>query len=149
MMDIISNGKYPSNALSNFAPHPFTLDGVECNSMEGFLQSLKFFNPDMQKHVCSLVGRAAKRKGAKKDWTKKQVLFWQGEVLSRKGDDYQVLLDRAFLELSKNAKFAKALLATGDATLSHSLGKNKQSETVLTTQEFVSRLVKMRALLRQ
>lgn len=148
-MDIISNGKYPSNALSNFAPHPFTLDGVECNSMEGFLQSLKFFNPDMQKHVCSLVGRAAKRKGAKKDWAKKQVLFWQGEVLSRKGDDYQVLLDRAFLELSKNTKFAKALLATGDATLSHSLGKNKQSETVLTTQEFVSRLVKMRALLRQ
>jgi len=54
-MDISSNGKYPSNALSNFAPHPFVVDGVICNSMEGFLQGLKFNNPDMQEYVCSLV----------------------------------------------------------------------------------------------
>lgn len=41
-LDIGSGKDYPSNALSNFAPHPFIIDGVECNSMEGFLQSLKF-----------------------------------------------------------------------------------------------------------
>jgi hypothetical protein len=53
-------------------------------------------------------------------------------------------LDKAFLALSKNASFQKALLATGDATLTHSIGKNKQSETVLTKQEFCSRLMKIR-----
>jgi predicted NAD-dependent protein-ADP-ribosyltransferase YbiA (DUF1768 family) len=46
-MDIGSGSGFPSAALSNFAPHPFVIDGVECNSMEGFLQSLKFSNPEM------------------------------------------------------------------------------------------------------
>lgn len=46
-LDIGSGKDYPSNALSNFAPHPFVIDGVECNSMEGFLQSLKFKEPEM------------------------------------------------------------------------------------------------------
>ena len=48
-MNIGSGQDYPANALSNFAPHPFVFDGVEVNSMEGFLQSLKFKNFDMQK----------------------------------------------------------------------------------------------------
>lgn len=42
VMDIKSGCGYPASALSNFAPHPFVLDGVYCASMEGFLQSLKF-----------------------------------------------------------------------------------------------------------
>lgn len=58
-LDIHSGHDYPSGALSNFAPHPFVIDGVECASMEGFLQALKFSNPDVQKEVCKLVGRAA------------------------------------------------------------------------------------------
>lgn len=39
-MDIGSNNSYPSGALSNFEPYDFTVSGVECKSMEGFLQSL-------------------------------------------------------------------------------------------------------------
>ena len=65
-MNIGAGTGYPSGALSNFAPHPFVIDGVECASMEGFLQSLKFKEPEMQKHVCLLVGKAAKFKGKKK-----------------------------------------------------------------------------------
>jgi len=34
-MDIYSKAPYPSRALSNFYPHRFTFDGVECASMEG------------------------------------------------------------------------------------------------------------------
>ena len=40
-MDISSGSSYPASSLSNFSPHPFIIDGVECSSMEGFLQSLK------------------------------------------------------------------------------------------------------------
>ena len=69
-MDISSTNGYPSAALSNFAPHPFKFDGIEVASMEGFLQSLKFKNPEMQKYVCTLVGRAAKFKGKDKKWYK-------------------------------------------------------------------------------
>ena len=143
-MDIGSGNGFPCDALSNFAPHPFVIDGVECASMEGFLQSLKFSNPDMQKEVCKLVGKAAKFKGKPKKWYRTQTLYWMGKEYKRDSDEYQELLDRAYDALSQNTGFQRALLATGNATLTHSIGKNKQSETVLTVKEFVSRLYKIR-----
>lgn len=143
-MDIGSGNKYPSNALSNFAPHPFVIDGVECNSMEGFLQSLKFSNPEMQKEVCKLVGKAAKFKGKKKKWWEKQVLYWQGQEIKRNSIEYQQLLNRAYTALAQNESFKSALLASGNANLTHSIGKNKIQETVLTKSEFCSRLIRLR-----
>lgn len=143
-MDIGSGTGYPSSALSNFAPHPFIIDGVECNSMEGFLQSLKFKDVDMQKSVCLLVGKAAKFKGKKKKWYRTQTLYWNGVEYKRDSEEYQQLLDKAFDALSENSRFQEALLATGTSTLTHSIGKNKQSETVLTRSEFCSRLTQIR-----
>ena len=143
-MDIGSGNGYPASALSNFAPHPFVIDGVECASMEGFLQSLKFSNPDMQKEVCKLVGKQAKFKGKNKKWFKTQTLYWQGKEYKRDSKDYQELLNRAFKALATNSSFMKALLATGNAILTHSIGKSNISETVLTKQEFCSRLMKLR-----
>jgi predicted NAD-dependent protein-ADP-ribosyltransferase YbiA (DUF1768 family) len=147
-MDIGSGHGYPADALSNFAPHPFVLDGIECNSMEGFLQSLKFSNPDMQREVCKLVGRAAKFKGKKKNWYVKQVLYWQGKEIPRDSDEYQMLLDRAYMAMAtQNRGFQCALLATQNAALTHSIGKTKINETVLTRSEFCSRLIKLRTML--
>lgn len=143
-MDIGSGNGWPAAALSNFSPHPFVIDDIECASMEGFLQSLKFSNPDMQKEVCKMVGKQAKFKGKKKKWYKTQTLYWQGQEIKRDSEEYQQLLDRAFEALAANESFKKALLATGNATLTHSIGKNKQSETVLTKSEFCSRLMKIR-----
>lgn len=143
-MDIGSGSGYPSAALSNFAPHPFVFDGVECNSMEGLLQSFKFSNPEMQKEVCKLIGKQAKFKGKKKKWFKTQTLYWKGEEFKRDSDEYQKLLDRAYDALSTNEGFKRALLATGNAILTHTIGKTKQSETVLTRAEFCSRLMTIR-----
>jgi predicted NAD-dependent protein-ADP-ribosyltransferase YbiA (DUF1768 family) len=148
-MDIGSGTGYPSANLSNFAPHPFVIDGIECASMEGFLQSLKFSNIDMQIHVCTLVGRQAKFKGKKKAWYRKQVLYWQGEEIGRHTERYQELLDQAFYALSENTKFQKALLASGDATLTHSMGNKDESRTILTTREFCGRLTRIRAELKK
>jgi len=148
-MDIKSGCGYPASSLSNFAPHPFVIDGVECNSMEGFLQSLKFENPSFQKYVCTLVGVQAKYKGKKKKWWVKQQLYWQGETYARDSQEYQELLDKAYLALAQNVGFRKALLATGDAKLNHSIGKNKTTETILTKQEYCSRLMKIRNMLKQ
>lgn len=143
-MDIGSGKEYPSNALSNFAPHPFVFDGVECNSMEGFLQSLKFSNPDMQREVCKLVGMKAKFKGKSKKWFTTQKLNWNGVEYKRDSKEYQELLDRAFDALSNNTSFQKALIASGKANLTHEIGKSKEGETVLTKREFISRLNKIR-----
>lgn len=148
-MDIGSSNGFPASNLSNFAPHPFVIDGVECSSMEGFLQSLKFKNPEMQKEVCKLIGKQAKFKGKKKKWFRNQTLYWQGKEYKRDSKEYQELLDRAFDELLKNEGFKKALLATGNATLTHSMGKNKITNTVLTTNEFCGRLTKIRTKLQK
>lgn len=43
-----------------------------------------------------------------------------------------------------NEKFRKVLEATNGSNLEHSIGKTKQSETVLTKQEFCSRLTYLR-----
>ena len=148
-MDIGSKAGYPASALSNFSPHPFVIDGVQCVSMEGFLQSLKFSNPQMQEHVCTLVGMAAKRKGAKKNWKRTQTLYWRDAEIDRHGEAYQHLLDRAYEAMAaQSAGFRKALLASGDATLTHSRGERDAKQTVLTVREFCSRLVALRERVR-
>lgn len=144
VMDIGSGKNYPSNALSNFAPHPFIFDGVEVSSMEGLLQSFKFKNFEMQKEVCKLVGKAAKFKGKSKKWFIDQKLYWNNIEYDRHSKEYQDLLDRAFDALSENTSFKKAILASGNSTLTHEIGKSKESETVLTKREFISRLNKIR-----
>ena len=139
-MDIGSGNSYPSNALSNFAPHPFVIDGVQCASMEGFLQSLKFENIEMQKYVCTLVGVKAKYKGKRKKWWVNQTLYWQGKEYKRDSQEYQDLLKRAYLQLAQNESFRKAIIASGNAVYTHSIGKNDITHTILTEREFCSML---------
>ena len=150
-MDIRSGAGYPAAALSNFAPHRFVIDGVECASMEGFLQSLKFDKPHIQVEVCKLVGKAAKARGkARNDaWRRQQTLWWKGTPLKRTGTEYQDVLDRAYDALFEQSEsFRKALAATGDAVITHSMGKRREAETVLTEREFCSRLMRLRSRLR-
>jgi len=148
-MDIKSRKPYPSGALSNFAPHPFVFRGVQCNSMEGWLQSLKFKNPEMQKHICTLVGFKAKQSGSKKRWWEKRILWWNGEEIKRDSKEYQKLLDEAYENMFfQNESAKKALLATQNANLTHSIGKKKKKDTILTEQEFCSRLMKIRTRLK-
>jgi hypothetical protein len=113
--------------------------------MEGFLQSLKFKNPEMQKHVCTLVGFKAKAKGKHKNWQESQTLYWQGQAIKRESDEYQVLLDKAFRAMKDcSDSFRRALKASQGANLTHSIGKSDPKQTVLTEREFCSRLTKLR-----
>jgi predicted NAD-dependent protein-ADP-ribosyltransferase YbiA (DUF1768 family) len=143
-MDIGSGKSYPSNVLSNFAPHPFEIDGVKCNSMEGFLQSLKFKDVNMQEHICTLVGLKAKFAGKKKNWYVTQTLWWRGKEIDRHSQEYQDLLNRAYAELFKNSGFKNALMITGNSALTHSIGKTDAHRTILTTKEFCGILLKLR-----
>ena len=67
----------------------------------------------------------------------------------RDSDEYQELLDRAFNALAENKKFQKALLATGNAVLKHTIGSRDMAHTVLTRREFCSRLTKIRKMLKE
>lgn len=144
-MNIGSGTGYPSSSLSNFAGHRFVIDDITCNSMEGFLQSLKFSSVEMQEHVCTLIGKAAKFKGKKKKWFLTQTLYWKGVEIKRNSDEYQLLLNRAFNAMYEQSdSFKKALHASGKGVLKHSMGKTSQSETVLTISEFCGRLMRLR-----
>ena len=148
-MDVGSKHGYPASALSNFSPHPFVIDGIQCSSMEGWLQSLKHSNPEMQKHICTLVGYAAKKSSKHKNWQRNQTLYWQGVEYDRQGDEYQKLLDRAYEAMAANDSFRRALLASGDAVLTHSMGRTNSKETILTQSEFCGRLMRLRERIRR
>jgi len=145
-MDIGSKAGWPAGALSNFSPHPFVIDGVQCASMEGFLQSLKFDKVHIQEEVCKLTGLMAKRRGQKRNkaWKKVQTLWWKGEPMMRRSVAYGALLERAFDALGTNDSFKRALLATRDAVLTHSIGNSDVSQTVLTEREFCRLLTNLR-----
>lgn len=147
-MDIGSNNSYPSSVLSNFTENHFTFDGIECKSMEGLLQSFKFENENAQAITCGLVGIKAKRKGQKRNkyWQAQQTLWWKGKAYARNSEAYQELLDAAFTALyEQSEKFRKALASAGqNATFTHSIGHNQHKKTVLTTQEFCSRVQRLK-----
>ena len=156
VIDIKSNGSYPSDVLSNFFPHSFVVDGILCGSMEGFLQSLKFDDTVQQKKVCLLTGRDAKMAGRirTKAWQKEQKLWWRGEAFDRVGscdrnDGIQIwdIVRRAYQSMfDQNKTFREALIATGNAKLIHSIGRGDPTMTVLTDWEFVGHLEYFRTI---
>lgn len=72
---------------------------------------------------------------------------WQGKEYQRDSEDYQKLLDIAYDALFQNEGFRRALIASGDAVLTHSIGKTDPKVTVLTRSEFCGRLMRLRAAL--
>lgn len=59
--------KGPAARLSNFTKRHFVFDGVQCASLEGALQSLKFREPGKQREICALVEIKAKKVGMQTD----------------------------------------------------------------------------------
>lgn len=146
-IDIRAKAPFPAGALSNFAAHAFTLDGVAIKSMEAFLQSLKFEDLVEQADICLLAGAEAQSRGRRQDWSR-GILWWRAKAYDRLSDDYQALLDRAFDALFEQApRFRNALSATGRAILMHRIGKSDPCETILTASEFCSRLDRLRTRL--
>lgn len=143
-IDIHSKGKYPSNALSNFYPHRFVFDGIECGSMEGFLQSLKTKNIKRQREVCLLSGGTAKKRFLHRPqnliWKLTGNLYWQGRKIKRTSLEYQLLLDSVYDAMMSSDSFVQALKASEGYELQHSIGNPNVKKTVLTEKEFIQRL---------
>ena len=149
VIDILSTSEnYPEAELSNFYPYPFTVDGVRCGSMEGFLQSLKFFNKKKQLRVCALSGKTAKKAGEKKKlWKLIGRVFWQGKIISRKSEEFDQLISLAYNEMYKqNEDFRRALEASEGKKLVHTIGSHNKRKTILTEEEFIARLEWLRVI---
>ncbi len=114
--------------------------------MEGFLQSLKFQDLEKQAEICKLSCIKAKKSGRARNsaWQEKQRLWWRGKEIDRHGQEYQDLLDRAYNLLFEDDGFREALLETEDENLTHSIGEKDPHKTVLTEEEFISRILSLR-----
>lgn len=148
-LDIRSNAMYPANVLSNLTRNPFYFDGVRCGSMEGFLQSLKIPDKNLQKEMCTKFGGMAKKLGNQSnEWKKTQTLWWQGKAYQRDSEDYQELIKRAYKEqFCQSSLFRKALKCSKDYTLTHTLGKTDTTDTILSREEFIKMLGELKKIL--
>lgn len=149
--DISSRSKYPLTVLSNFTANEFVLDGVECGSLEGFLQSLRVKDPKAQKAMAALVGFTAKKAGRayiEENDPSRKSMYWQGKRYARNGAPYIELLTRAYrASFDNNQKFIKALGLTGDCDLTHKMGKKDIYQTVITEDEYIDQLYRLRGSL--
>lgn len=146
-INISSRGGWPANVLSNFAATPFVLDGVPCASAEGFIQALKFPNPAMQRHICALVGMAAKSRGSKatRRIVREQSVWWLGQRYVFRSTEHYALVRRALrAKYTQCDRARRALLATYKATLTHNVGK-ESPHTSLPAREFIRMLNSIRA----
>ena len=144
VIDIWSHSDYPSQVLSNLCSNPFTFDGVQCGSMEGFLQSLKQQDSNKQRQICAMKGRNAKRATTAR-WQADQIVSWKGIAIDRQSEDFQQLLRHAYQAMfDQSERFRAALMATRGMKLYHSRGKSDPFKTILTEQEFCQILTDLR-----
>lgn len=143
-IDISSVDYGAAGILSNFTENHFVFDGVECASMEGFLQSLKHSEPEVQERICSLVGKYAKRKSVH-GWKETQTIHWKGHPINRHSNDFQSLVRKTYRAMADQCPlFRDTLLSTGSKLLYHSMGNPDATKTILTEKEFCTILTELR-----
>lgn len=145
IIDIDYRSKNPiAKKLSNLYPHAFTFQGIQCGSMEGFLQSLKRKDVPIQEHICSKAAFDAKFSAKGIVW-QDTGLWWKGVQLDRFSSDYIDLLFSAYEALyDQNQNFKDALISSYPAVLDHTIGRTQQKETILTKKEFCGILTHLR-----
>lgn len=137
--------------LSNLFAHSFTFRGMRFGSIEGFLQSLKFRDPETAAEVAKLAGMIAWRTGqGGNGWQDSQTLWFQGEPYKRSSPEYRDLIQDAYDAcFEQNVDFVVALIESGDCMLIHSIGNHDQMRTTLTQTEYICNLYRLRARAQQ
>lgn len=140
--DIYLKSDKPWNRLSNLYNNGFTINNTEFTSMESFLQGIKFKNVNKQAKVFKMTGKDAKRAGKHHNfWKITGNLYYKGVRLKRNSEDYQLILDNLYYTLyEQNSEFRQALVETGLMSLEHSIGKTSKHKTILTKEEYLTRL---------
>ncbi len=148
VIDISYESEGVAKTLSNLYPYDFHVSCTQCSSIEGFLRSLTIQDTRVQREVCKLSGINAYRiKKALPDWRGDQTLFWGENSFKRETSEYFDCISAAYTKLfEKNGLFRYFLLSTGDNILIHSRGKSNPKDTILTDNEFIFQLYRLRNL---
>lgn len=142
IIDISFKSKGIAKALSNLCNYPFTFDGISCQSMESFIQSLRIPIPQVQSETCSMSGPFCYSiRDTLPDWRYKQTVYWKGREIDRHSKEYAALINSAYKELyCQSALFKYALEQSKGKTLMHSIGCADDRETLLTPEEYLLNL---------
>ena len=147
--DVCYFHKYPFNILCNFYPSNFKVDNVEVNSMEAFIQALKVPDVQEQQKVCKMFGPSSKKIG---NYFKyyggfdRKTLHWAGQKYDRYSQSYIDLLQKAYNSKYRDDKeFRSILQLTEGYNLTHKIGKSDKDDTILTEDEFMDQLNKLRS----
>lgn len=152
MIDIRYGSGQQADVLSNLARKPFVFRGLQFQSIEGLLQSLKIGNQSDYSRggqFTTLWGFEAKSRGKQYTGAFKNslVLWWEDQCIERLSDDYQLLLDEIYASCyGQCPSFRTALKAFKDVQLHHTIGHHDPESTILTTGEFISRLTTLKQL---
>lgn len=143
-VDIKLRSSYPACTLSNLSDNAFRFDDVQCGSMEGFLQSLKRRDVAVQRRICMMSGREAKRTSIT-DWQVDQTVWWKGVAIDRQSASFEALVKSAYKAMfTQCVPFQEALMMTRGKKLYHSIGCRDSYMTILTPQEFCKILGELR-----
>jgi len=134
--------EYPYNFLSPSYRHSIQIGGKRCYSLTSFLLSLSCENIHKQEKIYNAEPKEAFELSKNYNWRKSQRIFWNGERIDRHSQEYQKLLDEAFIDLYSSGGFLRALLSARYDELDYN-ASNDPSKTLLTKDEFISRLYKL------
>ncbi|MDD2627977.1 MAG: hypothetical protein PHR25_06365 [Clostridia bacterium] len=143
------DGLGATKGLSNLAPYKFTFDGVKCASFESFLQSLRVKDPKMQIEICSFPALFCYNiRFDLNDWRKDKLVYWNGIEIPRLSSKYSSLIYSAYDALfMQSYTFRYLLQLTKGKCLLHSIGCILKTETLLTPEEYLGNLERLRNLL--
>lgn len=133
--------------LSNLADKRFVFDGEHIRSLECVLQSIKIVDETEQAKFWQQPGFWCKKQGRNLPWQGSRLLYWKGVPMDRDSDEYQFFLDRLYSAVYvQHEEFRIALRQSGTEELTHSIGSTDPTFTILTQEEFISRLLVLREL---
>ena len=144
-IDIKFKGDNLEKRLSNLYHYSFEIDGMNMNSFEGFIQSLRTPNIDIKKDIWLSSGFIAWKKGQGIDWWSKQEVYWISNPIDRHSSEYTDLITKVYDCIFEQCEdFRKTLEESLPYKLKHTIGKTNKNETLLTNSEFLGQLNRLR-----
>lgn len=143
-INIKYKGEKLEKRLSNLYPYKFEMDGIEFESMEGFIQSLRTPDIIIKKKIWNKSGFIAWKLGQKIDWETEQKVYWVTTPINRNSEEFNILITKAYDSLFINEDFKQALKESLSYKLDHTIGQSNKKTTLLTKKEFLDQLNRLR-----
>jgi predicted NAD-dependent protein-ADP-ribosyltransferase YbiA (DUF1768 family) len=124
-VNVTSNSPAPICLIANFAPTPFTLDGVAYACVEAFWQSLRFPQGD-RLHIAALDGAAAKKESDRHAYGT-HVIYGEESIAVGTYEHWQLMRRACRAKFEQNTNARVALLATGNRPLVHRVRRDSRT----------------------